>query len=50
MMIQDSKRATALHWACAQGYIEVEDVLLECGLEVNALDNNGFSALIIAAE
>ncbi|XP_030646834.1 protein phosphatase 1 regulatory subunit 12A [Chanos chanos] len=42
-------RATALHVAAAKGYIEVLKVLLQCGLDVNSRDCDGWTPLHAAA-
>ncbi|XP_055780271.1 protein phosphatase 1 regulatory subunit 12A-like isoform X3 [Salvelinus fontinalis] len=42
-------KATALHVAAAKGYIEVMKVLLQCGLDVDSGDVDGWTALHAAA-
>ncbi|XP_072528428.1 protein phosphatase 1 regulatory subunit 12A isoform X2 [Salminus brasiliensis] len=42
-------QATALHVAAAKGYIEVLKVLLQCGLDVDSRDSDGWTALHAAA-
>ncbi|XP_051917832.1 protein phosphatase 1 regulatory subunit 12A isoform X7 [Hippocampus zosterae] len=42
-------KATALHVAAAKGYIEVLKVLLECGVDVDCQDVDGWSPLHAAA-
>ncbi|XP_071760873.2 protein phosphatase 1 regulatory subunit 12A isoform X2 [Centroberyx gerrardi] len=42
-------KATALHVAAAKGYIEVLKVLLQCGLDVDSRDIDGWTALHAAA-
>ncbi|XP_062318444.1 protein phosphatase 1 regulatory subunit 12A isoform X2 [Osmerus eperlanus] len=42
-------KATALHVAAAKGYIEVMKVLLQCGLDVDSRDCDGWSPLHAAA-
>ncbi|MBN3294957.1 MYPT1 phosphatase, partial [Amia calva] len=42
-------RATALHVAAAKGYIEAMKVLLQCGVEVNSRDSDGWTPLHAAA-
>ncbi|XP_076322035.1 protein phosphatase 1 regulatory subunit 12B-like [Tachypleus tridentatus] len=41
--------ATALHVAAAKGYIKVLSILIKAGLELNAQDNDGWTALHAAA-
>ncbi|XP_022240507.1 protein phosphatase 1 regulatory subunit 12B-like isoform X2 [Limulus polyphemus] len=41
--------ATALHVAAAKGYIKVLSMLIKAGLELNAQDNDGWTALHAAA-
>ncbi|CAL8373490.1 unnamed protein product [Arctogadus glacialis] len=42
-------KATALHVAAAKGYIEVLKVLLQCELDVDSMDVDGWTALHAAA-
>nr|XP_046210540.1 LOW QUALITY PROTEIN: protein phosphatase 1 regulatory subunit 12A-like [Oncorhynchus gorbuscha] len=42
-------KATALHVAAAKGYIEVMKVLLQCGLDLDSGDVDGWTALHAAA-
>ncbi|KAM9569902.1 protein phosphatase 1 regulatory subunit 12A-like isoform 1-T1 [Salvelinus alpinus] len=42
-------KATALHVAAAKGYIQVMKVLLQCGLDVDSGDVDGWTALHAAA-
>ncbi|XP_029909511.1 protein phosphatase 1 regulatory subunit 12A isoform X2 [Myripristis murdjan] len=42
-------KATALHVAAAKGYIEVLKVLLQCGIDVDSRDIDGWTALHAAA-
>ncbi|CAN9499384.1 unnamed protein product [Ophioblennius macclurei] len=42
-------KATALHVAAAKGYIEVLKVLLQCGVDVNSRDIDGWTPLHAAA-
>ncbi|XP_036432380.1 protein phosphatase 1 regulatory subunit 12A isoform X3 [Colossoma macropomum] len=42
-------QATALHVAAAKGYIEVLKVLLQCGLDVDSRDSDGWTPLHAAA-
>jgi ankyrin repeat protein len=39
---------TALHYAAMAGHFDVADILLRCHADVNALDNNGTTALMEA--
>ncbi|XP_069047892.1 protein phosphatase 1 regulatory subunit 12C [Lepisosteus oculatus] len=41
--------ATPLHVAAAKGYLEVMRVLLQCGLRVSAVDNDGWTPLHAAS-
>ncbi|UJR34253.1 hypothetical protein I4U23_021657 [Adineta vaga] len=41
--------ATALHVACAKGYIDVIDILLRAGANINSVDNDGWTPLHAAA-
>ncbi|CAF1620451.1 unnamed protein product [Adineta ricciae] len=41
--------ATALHVACAKGYLDVIDVLLRAGANINSVDNDGWTPLHAAA-
>jgi hypothetical protein len=40
---------TALHWAVASGHFDVVKILIEAGAQVNALDRDSVSPLILAA-
>uniref|UniRef100_A0A1A8M7R6 Protein phosphatase 1 regulatory subunit n=1 Tax=Nothobranchius pienaari TaxID=704102 RepID=A0A1A8M7R6_9TELE len=42
-------KATALHVAAAKGYIEVLKVLLQCGVDVDSTDTDGWTPLHAAA-
>ncbi|XP_068168300.1 protein phosphatase 1 regulatory subunit 12A isoform X2 [Antennarius striatus] len=42
-------KATALHVAAAKGYIEVLKVLLQCGVDVDSRDSDGWTPLHAAA-
>ncbi|XP_070763415.1 protein phosphatase 1 regulatory subunit 12A isoform X3 [Enoplosus armatus] len=42
-------KATALHVAAAKGYIEVLKVLLQCGVDVDSMDIDGWTPLHAAA-
>ncbi|KAM4572835.1 protein phosphatase 1 regulatory subunit 12A isoform 3-T3 [Odontesthes bonariensis] len=42
-------KATALHIAAAKGYIEVLKVLLQCGVDVDSTDTDGWTPLHAAA-
>ncbi|KAM9753174.1 protein phosphatase 1 regulatory subunit 12A isoform 2-T2 [Menidia menidia] len=42
-------KATALHVAAAKGYIEVLKVLLQCGVDVDGTDSDGWTPLHAAA-
>ncbi|CAF3015010.1 unnamed protein product [Rotaria sp. Silwood2] len=41
--------ATALHVACAKGYIDVIDILIRAGANINSVDNDGWTPLHAAA-
>jgi ankyrin repeat protein len=41
----DALGRTALHYAAANGYLEVVEVLLDAGAQVNPSDNDGFTPL-----
>ncbi|CAF4726902.1 unnamed protein product, partial [Rotaria socialis] len=41
--------ATALHVACAKGYLDVIDILLRAGANINSVDNDGWTPLHAAA-
>ncbi|CAF0884380.1 unnamed protein product [Didymodactylos carnosus] len=48
-IIHQRTGATALHVACAKGYLDVMDILLKAGANINAMDNDGWTPLHAAA-
>jgi len=46
----DSCKQTALHWAAKRGYIDIVDLLIKTGCDVDAVDIMGRSALLFAAK
>jgi ankyrin repeat protein len=47
MDVKDMMWLTALHWACMNGHTEIAGSHRE-GADINATDNNGFTALYCA--
>ena len=45
---QDEEGQTPLHLAADRGYLDVVSFLIENGANVNAIDNDGFTALFVA--
>jgi ankyrin repeat protein len=39
---------TPLHYACAYGYYEIIDLLINSGADPNVVNNWGFSPLLVA--
>ncbi|MDG7057356.1 MAG: ankyrin repeat domain-containing protein [Wolbachia endosymbiont of Penenirmus auritus] len=48
--MRDQNGTTLLHWAVSNSYIEIVNVLIERGAEVNAVNNDGWTPLHPAAE
>ena len=39
-----------IHWAASSGHVPVVDLLLEAGVQIDAMDNKGCSPLIISSQ
>lgn len=48
-MDKDSDSWIALHWAARKGYLEIAQILLAAGSDVNAKDRDGWTPLHVVA-
>ena len=39
-----------IHWACVNGHVAVVDILLQAGVNFDALDAKGYTPLIVACQ
>ena len=39
-----------IHWACVNGHVAIVDILLQCGVNIDVVDNKGCTPLIVACQ
>lgn len=50
MPSEDDRKQKPIHWACVNGHIQIVDILLQAGVNIDEVDAKGCTPLIVSSQ